>query len=240
MKKRMIMFTVLLVSLFMVTACNHQEANKVGQSDAEKFKEEYETLNGTTREKDGKTIRTIEISTDNPMVYADENEIIEMMEDEKSFVVYFGFSDCPWCRSAIPTLIEVAKDLGLDKIYYVDVKKIRDTMAIDEEGNVITETKGTDGYYGLLKKFDNVLDDYTLKDEDNNEVETGEKRIYAPNIVAVVEGNPVELTDGISEKQTDGYMELTNEMQEESYNKIKCTIQCVADENKTCSAKSSC
>lgn len=240
MKKRMIMFTVLLVSLFMVTACNHQEENKVGQSDAEKFKEEYETLNGTTREKDGKTIRAIEIPTDNPMVYADENEIIEMLEDKKSFVVYFGFSDCPWCRSAIPILIEVAKDLGLDKIYYVDVKEIRDMMAIDEEGNVITETKGTDGYYELLKKFDNVLDDYTLKDEDNNEVETEEKRIYAPNIVAVVEGNPVELTDGISEKQTDGYMELTNEMQEESYNKIKCTIQCVADENKTCSAKSSC
>ncbi|MCI6266044.1 MAG: thioredoxin family protein [Erysipelotrichaceae bacterium] len=240
MKKRVLIITILLFSLFAMTACDGQKEKKTSQVDAERFKEEYESLNGTIRAKDGKTIRTIEISEDNPMIYAEATDIVQMMKDKKSFVVYFGFSDCPWCRSAVPTLIEVASDLGLDTIYYVDVKEIRDTMKIDESGNVVTETKGTDSYYDLLEAFDNVLSNYTLIDQDGNEISTGEKRIYAPNIISVVDGVATELTDGISDKQNDGYMELTSEMKQESYDKIECSIQCVVDDKKTCTAKASC
>ena len=46
-------------------------------SDAVKFKEEYESLNGTIREKDGKIIRSINIPKNNPMVYSGANEIVE-------------------------------------------------------------------------------------------------------------------------------------------------------------------
>ncbi len=237
MKKRYLIVAMLVMVLFGLTACGKKDEEK---TDALKFKEEYENLNGTTREKDGKTIRSIEISKNNPIVYKNASDIVAMMENGETFVVYFGFSDCPWCRSVIPTMIEVADDLGIHKIYYVDVKEIRDTIKLDDDGSVITDKEGSKGYYDLLEVLDPVLDGYTLTDKDGNEVSTGEKRIYAPNIISVVDGVAVENTDGVSEKQTNGYTELTEEMKKESYNKIKCSIQCVADNNKTCTLEKSC
>lgn len=237
MKKNVFIWGLILVILFGLTACKENDKE---QSDALKFKEEYEGLNNTTREKDGKTIRSLDIVEDNPFIYKEPKDILEMMEVGDTFVVYFGFPDCPWCRSAIPTLIDVAKDLELSQVYYVNVKEIRDTMVIDDSGAVVTETEGTTEYYQLLEKLDTVLDFYTLKDKDGNEVNTGERRIFAPSIISVVEGKAVEITDGISEKQTDGYMELSQEMQEESYDKIKCSIQCVANQKAVCSSKTTC
>ena len=238
MKRKIFIIGIVLVGLFTLTACGQSDVSKI--SDALKFKEEYESLNGTKREKDGKTIRSIEISKDNPFIYKKSSEIIDMIEKKDTFVVYFGFSDCPWCRSIIPTLVEVAADLEVNQIYYVDVKNIRDTMKIGDDGKAITDTEGTKEYYQLLEKLDSVLENYTLTDEDGNEVNTGEKRIYAPNIVSIVDGVATEMTTGISDKQTDGYMELTTEIKEESYDKIKCSIQCVADSKQVCSAKTKC
>ena len=57
-------------------------------------------------------------------------EIAEKIEKKDSFIVYFGFAKCPWCRSVLETLIEVAKDQGLDTIYYVDVKDVRDVKEV--------------------------------------------------------------------------------------------------------------
>ena len=237
MKKNVFIWGLILVILFGLTACKENDKE---QSDSLKFKEEYESLNNTMREKDGKTIRSLDIVEDNPIIYKEPKDILEMMEVGDTFVVYFGFPDCPWCRSMIPTLIDVAKDLELSQVYYVNVKEIRDTMVIDDSGAVVTETEGTTEYYQLLEKLDTVLDFYTLKDKDGNEVNTGERRIFAPSIISVVEGKAVEITDGISEKQTDGYMELSQEMQEESYDKIKCSIQCVANQKAVCSSKTTC
>jgi 23S rRNA pseudouridine955/2504/2580 synthase len=43
------------------------------------------------------------------------------IENKETFVVYFGFSDCPWCRSVVEELIHVAKDLNVEKLYYAEV-----------------------------------------------------------------------------------------------------------------------
>lgn len=208
-------------------------------SDAVKFKKEYESLNDTKREKDGQIIRSITIPKNNPMVYKEAEEIVDMINNKESFVVYFGFNDCPWCRSVIPTLIEVSKDEGLDKIYYVDVKDIRDEMMVNEEGKAVTSKKGSEGYYKLLKALDGVLDDYNLR-KDETSVSTNEKRIYAPNVVAVVNGKPEKLESGISEKQSNAYMKLTEEMKKETYEKFKCLIKCVTESSKSCSPKAGC
>ena len=188
--------------------------DKEEKTDAIKFKEEYESLNGTIREKDGQTIRTIKIDEENPIVYATAEEIVKKIEKKETFAVYFGFSDCPWCRSVLPTLIEVANDLKISKIYYVDVKEIRDVLVVEDE-KIKTEKEGKEGYYKLLEKLDSVLSDYSLKDSEGNNVDTNEKRIYAPNIVSIVNGNPEKLTSGISKLQTNGYMELTEEIEKD-------------------------
>lgn len=239
MKKKSVIIgiiVILLVSLNVVCLFIKQQKN----TDAFKFKEEYESLNGTMRKKDGKTIRTITIDKTNPFIYKEASQIVEMIDNKETFVVYFGFADCPWCRSVLPTLIEVAKDLDLETIYYVDVKEIRDEIVLDEEGKSVIKKEGDKGYYEILKRLDRVLEEYTLLDDKNNEISTGEKRIYAPTVVGVVNGKVEKATDGISEKQTDGYMELTDEMKEDTYNKFKCVLKCVIDKSKTCSIDKGC
>ena len=96
------------------------------ESDAMKFKKEYESLNGTIREKDKQTIRTLSIDQDNPMVYSSCQDIIDRIENKETFIIYFGFSDCPWCRSSIETFIESAKENNITTVYYVDIKEDRD------------------------------------------------------------------------------------------------------------------
>ena len=122
----------------------------------------------------------------------------------------------------------------LGKIYYVDVLDIRDTMELKEKNKPETTKEGSKGYYDLLELLDNVLSDYTLKTSKGKTVKTGEKRIFAPNIVAIVKGEAISLTDGISELQTDGYMELTEEMKKESYEKIEKVLRDVVDADISC------
>ena len=79
-----------------------------------------------------------------------------------------------------------------------------------------------------------------LATDDDNEVKVGEKRIYAPNIVSIIDGSTKELTTGLSDKQTDGYMTLTDEMKQESYKKIKKVVQEVVNHNNTCDLDKGC
>ncbi len=231
MKNKVLFFATIFLMLFLVTGC--------GKSDAVKFKEEYESLNGTVSAS-GKEIRSITIDKDNPMIYKSADDIVKMIENKETFVVYFGFPACPWCRSVLPTLLDVSKDLGLDKIYYVDVLEIRDTLKVNDNKEVVVDKKGTDAYYKLLELLDNVLSDYNLSDSEGNKVEANEKRIYAPNVVGISNGKALELTTGISSLQTDGYMDLTDEMIKETEGLFRCVIKCVLDSNPACSIDKAC
>ena len=230
MKNSIFRVLVIIFSITLLIGCGTK-------TDASKFKEEYESLNGQTI--NGNKVRSINIDEDNPFVYKDAKEIITMMDNKESFVVYFGFAKCPWCRSVLETLIKVAKDNGLDTIYYVDVLDIRDTLKVEND-KVVTDKKGSDDYYKLLEYFDEVLSEYKLTDENGEKVEANEKRIYAPNVVSVVDGKAKELTTGISSKQDDAYMKLTDEMKKETYNNFKCIIKCVLESKNTCSINKEC
>ena len=162
-----------------------------------------------------------------------------MMEEKKSFVVYFGFDSCPWCRSVVENVSKISKELDED-IYYVDVKEIRDVYELDDENKPELTKEGDKNYLKLIKKLDSVLKEYTLTTDDDNEVKVGEKRIYAPNIVSIIDGSAKELTTGLSDKQTDGYMNLTDEMKQESYKKIKKIVQEVVNHNNTCDLDKGC
>ena len=234
MKKKLLFLSTIILSLFLLSACTDKN------SDAYKFKNEYESLNGTKSDS-GKEIREIAIDENNPVIYKTAEEIVEMIENNETFVVYFGFSKCPWCRSVLPTLLEVADDLKLTKLYYVDILEIRDVLELNEKNELVTKTKGSDAYYTLLELVDNVLDDYSMTDKNGKKIDTHEKRIYAPNVVGIVNGKADKMTTGISSLQTDAYMDLTEEMVNETYNKFKCVISCVLDNQKaTCSLDKAC
>ncbi|MCI2042093.1 MAG: hypothetical protein LKJ84_03955 [Bacilli bacterium] len=202
------------------------------QTDGIKFKEEYEKLNGKKNDQ-GKKYREITIDSKNKMVYKTTEEVLELIDKKKSFVLYFGFDTCPWCRSVVPTLASISKELN-QEVYYIDVKDIRDTFELDDDNKPKLVKKGSKDYSKLLEKLESVLEDYTLTDSDNNEIKVGEKRIYAPSIVIVIDGKAKELTTGISDKQTDGYMKLTKEMEKDTYNKIKKVLKQVSDKSNTC------
>lgn len=249
MKKKIYVLGMMLLCIITLTACNTnkiKEDNKKAKersqenqnkkvTDAEKFKDEYEKLNGT-KSKSGKKIRSIDIDKNNPFIYKEAKDIVTMMDNKETFLVYFGFASCPWCRSILPTLLSVSKDYSVDKIYYVDVYNIRDTKEIDENGKVKTTKEGSEDYNKLLTKFSSLLSDYVLTDEKGKEIKTGEKRIFSPNIIVVVKGKAKKLTTGISDKQNDGYMDLTDEMKNDMYKSIEKVVKEYSKENATCNS----
>ena len=230
--KKIISFLIIVVLMISVTGCVISNDIK----DSEKFKEEYESQNGK-KSKSGKENRKVSIPEDNPFVYTTAEEISKKMDNKETFIVYFGFSTCPWCRSIIEELIKCAKDSKVDKIYYVDVLDIRDTKEIDEEGNIKTTKEGTKGYNELIDKMSNILSDYTTTNEDEEEISLEEKRIYAPNVIAVVNGKATKLEEGISEELKDPYMELTEEMKKYTYNSFKCIFKCIEEAVTVCTSK---
>lgn len=90
--------------------------------DGEKFKEEYESLNDDTSE-EGKTYPKVEIPANNIMKYTDTKEVLSIFKDRGNAVIYFGYPECLYCRSAIGVLLDVAATTKLDVIYYLDVKE---------------------------------------------------------------------------------------------------------------------
>lgn len=233
MKDNKLFMIIVTVLAAIVLVLNIQRViSNNSQTDGIKFKEEYEKLNGKKNDQ-GKKYREITIDSKNKMVYKTTEEVLNLIDKKKSFVLYFGFDTCPWCRSVVPTLASISKELN-QEVYYIDVKDIRDTFELDDDNKPKLVKKGSKDYSKLLEKLEPVLEDYTLTDSDNNEIKVGEKRIYAPSIVSVIDGKAKELTTGISDKQTDGYMKLTKEMKKGTYNKIKKVLKQVSDKNNTC------
>lgn len=230
--KKIIIILILGISILSITGC----AITSQKSDALKFKEEYEKENGK-KSKSGNTNRSVTISKDNPFIYRTAEDIAKKIDNDETFIVYFGFSTCPWCRSIIEQLIKCAADYNVEEIYYVDVLDIRDVKKLDNNQEIVTDKTGTKGYQKLLKQLDNVLEDYTITDDNDETVNVGEKRIYAPNVVAIVDGNATKLEDGISDDLKDPYAKLTDKMKKETYNKFKCIFECLEEKENICTKK---
>ena len=87
------------------------------ESMATRFKLEYEALNGQKAE-NGSTYMDVNISNDNKIVYADYDQIFDVLDG--TGVIYFGFPECPWCRNAAPVLLEAAEETAIEQIYYLN------------------------------------------------------------------------------------------------------------------------
>ncbi len=209
-----------------------KEQNK----DALKFKEEYESINGNDIGEN--KVRELSIPEDNPFIYKSEDDIVEMINNSETFIVYFGFNKCPWCRSVLPSMIESAKKKGIEKIYYVDVLDIRDAYELDDNHKAVKTKDGSEGYNKLIDLLSSILDDYApltyTKGKKTIKVKINEKRIYAPNVVIVKNGKPIALERGISDKQENAYQELTDEMTCEMKEKFNCFFDKFNSDNGTC------
>jgi len=240
MKKKtllMILMPIIFATLICIATINIAHV----ESDSIKFKIEYESLNGKDTSY-GTTYKKLTISEINPIKYSSYDEILDILKN-KTGIIYFGFPECPWCRNAVPVLIDVAKDNNVENIYYLNIKNERDSYVVennellyatDEKGN---EIKGSKGYFKILNALDEYLNDYTIVYEDKT-YEVGEKRLYAPTFVFVKEGEVIGLHVSTVESHTDSNKDLTKKQYNELYGIFEDYI--LEMNSKTCSLDSAC
>ena len=132
------------------------------ETDAQKFMKEY-----------------TEVGEDNVFVYRTSEEVIKLIKHGTG-VVYLGFPECPWCQTYVKYLNEVAKEVGIDKIYYYNILEDR--------------TKDTDTYKEIVSLLKNNLE---YDDE-------GNPRIYVPNVSFHINGKIIG-NDFETAKDTKGF-----------------------------------
>ena len=221
MKKTIIIIIVVIALATTAIICNidfkKEDKKETKVSDATKFKEEYEKLNDEINPNNQKKYPKMNIPSDNVIKYVDVNEVLDIL-DSKTAVIYFGYPECPWCRNAVPVLLNAAVGMGLSRINYYNANQIKNVKEVDKDGNIIETQKAKDGYRELLEALDSILEEYTLTDANGKTVHTGEKRIYVPLVVFVKDGEIVAYHEATVDSQEDPYILLDDKQTEELYN----------------------
>lgn len=213
-------FIYLILSALLLVGC-------VQESDAFRFKKEYESLNGKENDK-GRDYVNVVIPEENPMVYANLDTVLKVIESEG--IIYFGFDECPWCRNALPVLIEAATEKEVEKIYYYDIKDIRDTLILNEDGTITTEKEKSEDYQKIYDALYDSLNEYEgLEDETI-------KRLYAPTVFFIKHGKVVGMHESTVESQVDSSIPMTDAQKLElksiyskgidEVNKEVCDLKC--------------
>ena len=225
MKKKLLLVFVVMISLFMITGC----CNKAGKE----FKEEYEALNGKTMIKEIK-YRDLNIPEDNPYEKVSIDKIAEMIKNKETFYLYVGDPMCPWCRSGLEKMIEVAKKEGIKKIYYVDFwddehnETLRDLYELEvTDGKVTKVTKTREeeaGYKVLYEAVYDFIQDYRVAvDGVEYPVGDGIKKVFGGDHFYFENGvckKYVSLRSDKLEKATDVLSEEVLKDQEEQFTKF--------------------
>ncbi len=198
MKKVIVVFVIIVIIgvLFFIF-------NRNGISDGKRFEMEYEELNDSSI--------VMDIDSDNIIKYIDLKTAIDIINND-SGVIYFGYPSCPWCRNAVPVLLDASSGTSLDTIYYVDVTDVRDVKEI-VDGEVVTSYEGDPLYDDLLEVMDSVLDDYVI-----DGVNLNEKRLYVPMVIFVKNGKIVDYHLSTVDSQEDPSISLNEEQRNELYN----------------------
>ena len=247
MKKLLLVFVV-MISLFMITGCG----NKSGKE----FKEEYEALNGKVLKGDIK-YRDLSINENNPYEKVSIDKIAEMIKNKETFYLYVGDPMCPWCRSGLEKMIEVANKEGIEKIYYVDFwddehnEILRDLYDIEvEDGKVtkVTKTREEEAGYKVLYEavYDYIQDYRVSKDGVEYPVGDGIKKVFGGDHFYFKDGKCVRYVSLRSDKLAKATDELTEEILKDQETNFTAffkgnTCGCGGNkENGTCTCKDDC
>lgn len=199
----------------------------VQTEDEKKFQTEYEALNGTANDS-GVFNKTLEVMEDNNVVYLTLAEAEEKLESG-SGVIYFGYASCPWCRNLLPSLLKAVKETKLDTLYYVNLldeegNDVRSKYVLNEKGKAKKEKDGSIEYYNILALLSANLSDYVLIKENGKTVLTPEKRLSAPTVVSVKNGNIVdlyEITIEMTDKDQGASKVVSNDDEKKAYDAYK-------------------
>lgn len=167
------------------------------ETDAQKFKNEYN-----------------KVSDNNPFVYRNIDQIINILE-KGTGVVYLGFPECPWCQAYVPYVEEVAKKVGIDKVYYF---------------NILEDRKNNSEKYQKIVK---ILNEYIPNDEEGN------KRVFVPALITVKDGKILLFNDETS-LDTKGYEKPEDYWKNEGSEDLKLLFEKAFNEVKSNVCKSGC
>ena len=213
----LLLISMIVIGIVVFRDKQEEQSRNGGNAEGLIFKNEYESLNNVVREKDGRTIKEITINANNPVDIISEEEAVSLLESGTG-ILYFGFPDCPWCRSMLPVLLQTLDNMSIDKLYYLNISNIRDTLSLGEKNKVEVAEEGTPGYYKIIKLMDRVLEPYYLTNEEGKKIDTKEKRLMAPTVVGIKNGQITSIHVGTVESQESGYDDLSTEQQEELAN----------------------
>jgi hypothetical protein len=217
MRKFCILLTVMTALVF-ITACHAEEA-----TGSQLFEEEYEILNGQTTMDGEHTYSVIDVPSENRVEYADLAQIQELLATGTG-VIYFGFPECPWCRTLVPVLFEATAAAGYEgPVYYSNFLSERDKLKLDDSGKIVVEQEGTEAYQQLVATLYDWLGPYNGLNDDSI------KRIYFPTTVFVRNGQIVDVHLVTVESQESGYDPLTDEQHAELLSTLTTDIQSIIE-----------
>jgi len=212
--------------------------------DAYKFKYSYEALNETI-DSSGNQRRSVDIAADNPIKYVSEKEVIDMIDNGDSFLVYFGFPMCPYCRTVIEMMLKTAQEYEIETIYYVPTRDesgnrtFNEVYGLDEEGNVIKTFNGSPYYQELMMRVANVIDkNYSFTDDNNVVHEVDSKWLTQPCLIYIQQGVALEAVSGVPDIENQ-YVELSEadlKYEHDTFAKLFAQVQLFKQENEDINA----
>lgn len=162
-----------LVIIYMKT----DEPKPTLTNDEIKFKNEYESLNGT-QYKENYILKNIEVDNDNNVEYINDDELLEKLTNGTN-VIYMGWPECNWCRTVIPVLINTLKSNNIKTLYYYNLKSLRNAY---EEDNDMKKVE-------LYEKIVEILGDDIEATYEEGSLKEGKKKLLAPTVIFIKDGN---------------------------------------------------
>lgn len=164
---------------------NSKNAPVVQETDALKFKKEYEEVNSL----DGAV--QMNLSVDSPVKYLNSYHELEVkLDNGDNIVLYLGFPTCPWCRNIIPVLFDVAKENNMEA-YYINMRELKNNNLED------------------YQKIYQLIGDYLTVDEEGNKV------LYVPDVYFFKDGKIIGNHRGSVTSQLNPSIALTQEQVDE-------------------------
>lgn len=215
-KKIIIIVSVLLVVLVMVAVLFSMKKDEVTityTDDEIKFKDEYEKVNGMELSSDY-VLKNITIPSDNNVIYLNDDNIVDKLKNGTN-VVYFGWADCNWCRTALPVLLDTLKENNIDKLYYYDFKSLRTAY---ENGDEVKSKI----YEDIISIIGNDIDTYFDQDSARKDM----KKILAPTVIFIKNGSYI----GLHFKTVDSQVNSTDDLSKEQILELKHSYQSLIDQ----------
>ena len=203
-----------LAAIIMLKTGFQEQEQVIQKTDAIKVKEEYALYNNQINENNQRTYPFVNLADNNLFKISNEEEIIDILTN-KTGLIYFGYATDAYCRTLMPILDKVSLENQLDNIYYLNIEYIRDLIELDDRGEPIKKEEGTKGYYKIMEILNDNLDEYILNNQEYKDVDAKEKRIIAPTMVAVKDGEILKIHVKTLPSQKSGFDELDIEEEKE-------------------------